>query len=520
MIERYSRHFSLVVLATLVASAGLSVVALADVRLPSVLGDNMVLQRHQRLPIWGWADAKEKVTVTFRDQTVSTWTDDDGTWQVRLAPVATGAPADMTIAANNSITLTNVLVGEVWVCSGQSNMGMTVRSSNNAETEIAAADYPRIRLFSVARKPFTEPQDNCDGSWVECSPETIPNFTAVGYFFGRKLHQELGIPIGLINTSWGGTRCEAWTSTPGLKRVPELQAVFDSWAKAEADYPKQQEQYLKKVEEWKAAVEQAKTDGKPKPRAPYAPLFAQKQHQPSALYNGMINPLIPFGIRGGIWYQGESNAGRAYQYRTLFPAMIEDWREEWGQGAFPFYWVQLANFMDVSPDPQTSAWAELREAQSMTLSLPNTGQAVIIDIGDAKDIHPKNKQDVGLRLALNALKKDYGRDIVYSGPTVGAWRADGDAIRIYFDNVGATLEAKGGEPLKGFTIAGEDGEFVWADARIDGGAVIVSSPEVPEPIAVRYAWASNPVCNLYNAVGIPASPFRTDDWPGVTINSK
>ncbi|HJN18508.1 MAG TPA: sialate O-acetylesterase [Armatimonadota bacterium] len=513
------RHIGLIGIATLVAVL-LAGLASADVKLPSVLGDNMVLQRNQRVPVWGWADAKEKVTVTFRDQTASTWADEDGTWQVTLRPLTTGEPADLTVAGKNAITLTNVLVGEVWVCSGQSNMGMVVRSCNNAEAEIASATYPNIRLFSVPRIPSTEPVDDCDGSWSECSPETVPNFTAAGYFFGRKLYQELGIPIGLINTSWGGTRCEAWTSAPGLEAYPELQPIADSWAKAEENYPTQQENYLKKVEEWKAAVEKAKADGKPQPRRPYGPLFSQKQHQPSALYNGMIQPLIPFAIRGAIWYQGESNAGRAYQYRTLFPAMISDWRENWGQGAFSFYFVQLANFMDVAPDPQDSAWAELREAQSMTLSLRNTGQAVIIDVGEAKDIHPKNKQDVGLRLALNALKKDYGQDIVFSGPTVGAWRVDGSAIRVYFDNVGTNLVAKDGEPVKGFAIAGEDQQFVWADAVIDGGAVVVSTASVANPVAVRYAWANNPVCNLYNAVGLPTNPFRTDEWPGVTINNK
>ena len=508
------------VLCSLLMLGLLAPMASADVKLPAVFTDNMVLQQGHRLPVWGWADAKEKVTVTLAGQAASTWADDEGEWSLRLGAMGAGGPHEVTVQGNNTLTLTNVMVGEVWVCSGQSNMQWTVGNSNNAQAEIAAANYPNIRLFTVKRRPSSTPESDTEGSWVTCTPETVPGFTAVGYFFGRDLHKELGVPIGLINTSWGGTRCEAWTSTPGLSRDPELQPIFDSWAKAEELYPEQQKDYEAKRAEWQKAVEKAKAEGTPAPRGPGAPLFAQKQHAPAGLYNGMIQPLIPYAIRGAIWYQGESNAGRAYQYRNLFPTMIRDWRENWGQGAFPFYFVQLANFMAVKPDPAESAWAELREAQSMTLSLKNTGQAVIIDIGEATDIHPRNKQDVGKRLALNALAETYGREIVYYGPEFVFQRIEEDSIRLFLDHLGGGLVAKDGPELAGFAIAGRDRQWVWANARIERDTVVVSSPQISRPVAVRYAWADNPVCNLYNQAGLPAQPFRTDDWPGVTINNK
>ena len=507
------------VLSSMLLAAVFCPMAQADVKLPAIIGDNMVLQRAIDVPIWGWADAGEKVTVTMGDQSKSATACDKGKWMVRLDSMKEGGPTKMTVAGKNTITVENILIGDVWVCSGQSNMGFTVRSAINAEAEIASADYPEIRLFSVPLVGTQEPQYDCKGRWLVCSPETVANFTAVGYFFGRELYKNIKMPVGLINTSWGGSSCEAWVRRDLLEADPAYADLLSSFAKrcAEYDPEKAKANYEKQKARWKEAVAKAKAEGKPAPRAPRAPRDPRTgQHRPANLYNGMILPILPYAIRGAIWYQGESNAGRAYQYRDLFPKMIKNWRDDWAQGDFPFYFVQLANFMAVKPEPAESAWAELREAQTMTLSHPNTGQAVIIDIGEATDIHPKNKQDVGKRLALWALVKDYGRDLVYSGPMYKSMKKDGNKIVVSFDHVGGGLVAKGGDTLKGFAIAGDDKKFVWADAKIDGDKIVVSSPDVANPVAVRYAWADNPVCNLYNKEDLPACPFRTDEWPGVT----
>jgi sialate O-acetylesterase len=337
----------------------------------------------------------------------------------------------------------------------------------------------------------------------------------VGYFFGRELHRSLGVPIGLINTSWGGTPAESWTSLDTLTGNADLKPIVDRWNHALAEFPKANEQYQKEFADWKEAAEKAKAEGKTAPPAPRPPLGPDHPHRAAGLFNGMIVPLVPFAIRGAIWYQGESNAGRAYQYRTLLPAMIQDWREAWGQGEFPFLIVQLANFEARPPQPEGSDWAELREAQTMTLALPKTGMAVTIDIGEAKDIHPRNKQDVGRRLALAAQRIAYGNHLVYSGPVYDSMKIEGSKIRIRFQHVGGGLMAKGDAPL-GFTIAGEERNFVPAHATIDGDTVVVWSDQVSDPVAVRYGWADNPVCNLYNNAELPASPFRTDDWPGLT----
>jgi sialate O-acetylesterase len=496
----------------------LALPVVADVKLPAIIGSNMVLQAGMPAPIYGWADAGEKVTVKFRDQELTATTGADGKWSVKLAALTAGGPDEMSIAGNNTLTLTNVLVGEVWVCSGQSNMGFTVQGANNAPEEIAAANYPQIRLFTVARRPSDKPEADTTGSWVECSPQTVPGFTAVGYFFGRTLYQDLNVPVGLINSSWGGTMAEAWTSHEALAAVPAFQPVFQRWADAEANYPQQKATYDAKLADWKKRADEAKAQGQPfTERAPGQPLFDMKQHMPSGLYDGMIQPLIPFALRGAIWYQGESNAGRAYAYRELMPMLIRDWRSNWGEGPFPFYMVQLANYMARKDQPSDSAWAELREAQTMTAqTVENCGQAVIIDIGEEKDIHPKNKQDVGKRLALIALARDYGKAVEFSGPMYDSMAVEGNKIRLKLTHAEG-LVAQGGEPLKGFAIAGEDKQFVWADATIDGETVLVSSAQVASPVAVRYDWADNPDGNLYNAAGLPACPFRTDDWPGLTV---
>jgi len=509
------------------AIALLAAVSAADIRLPAIIGDNMVLQAGDRTSLWGWADPNEEIRVTVSWRTVD-WTiqaDNAGTWVFQMTTPETGGPHEITFQGKNTITVKNILVGEVWVGSGQSNMAMTVRSSANAEQEIAGATDGQIRLFTVARKIAEKPQEDCEGKWVLCSPETIGDFSAVAYFFGRELRRELKQPVGLIHTSWGGTPAEAWTSPTALQENPGLEPILARYRAALAVYPQAMVKFQESLAKWEEAVKQAKAEGKPAPRRPGAPMGPENPHCPCGLYNAMIAPLIPYTIRGAIWYQGESNAGRAYQYRELFPTMIKSWWTAWGQEeGFPFLFVQLANYIAdrkmVGTEPNDSAWAELREAQTMTLELPNTGMAVTIDIGDADDIHPKNKQDVGKRLAAWALSNTYGKNRIYSGPIYKSMVKKGDRIILSFDHVGDGLVTKGGETLKGFAIAGKDRKFVWADARIEGDKVVVSSDKVTSPVAVRYAWADNPVCNLYNKADLPASPFRTDTWPGVTINSK
>jgi len=481
----------------------------------------MLVQQDMRIPIWGRAAPGETVTVKLGDDTDRAVADKSGRWTASLPKRKAGGPLEMTISGkDDTLTISDILVGEVWVCSGQSNMQWTVSNSNNPENETKAANYPEIRLFSVERVVAKEPREDCKGAWSVCSPETIPNFTAVGYYFGRELHTTLGVPVGLIHASWGGTPAGSWTTRPTLEADRDFTPILDRWAALEKNYPAAKKAHDEAMAKWRAAAEKAKAEGKPEPGKPRAPIHPMHAHRPAGLYNAMIAPLIPYAIQGAIWYQGESNASCAYQYRTLFPAMIQDWRHEWGQGAFPFLFVQLANFTDVLPDPAPSDWAELREAQLMTLDLRNTGMAVIIDIGEAKDIHPRNKQDVGKRLALNALAKTYGKRIPYSGPMFKSMRVKGDTAVLRFDHTDDGLVAKGGGPLKGFAVAGKDRQFVWAHAVIDGKKVIVSAEGVEKPVAVRYAWANNPICNLFNGAGLPASPFRTDDWPGVTVDKR
>ena len=661
----------------------------SQLELADLFTDGMVLQRGVKAPVWGWAAPGSKVVVSIGTQVRTAVADEQGRWKVAFGPLVAGGPYEMTVASDTTITLHDILVGEVWVCSGQSNMQMPVRVGRygvaNADAEVANADYPRIRLYTVwpaashsrqerlttGKGPtFAPPEDN--NRWVACSPDTVGPFSAAGYFFGRHLHEQLGVPVGLINCSWGGTIAEAWTSEPALRRLPELQPVLDEMYKALPELDALQREYERALVEWEenaktwhaefeasdvgyreedapwAAVDldtsgwatmdlpqlwekaglpkfdgylwyrkvvdlpadwaekdltlhlgpindmdwtwvngepvgsttaegSAETPrvypvpagvarvgdnvivvrvydmgnvgglwGKPEdlriecagaapvslagawqykegadlaviPAKPSPPKFGlQNPNQPSVLFNAMIAPMIPYAIRGAIWYQGESNTPKPFEYRNLFPAMIQDWRDEWDQGDFPFLFVQLANWRRMAEDkPILRGWPELREAQTMTLSLPNTGMAVIIDIGEADDIHPKNKQDVGKRLALAARHIAYGEDLVYSGPLYSSMRTEGQRIRVFFEHVGGGLTAKGGE-LTGFEIAGKDRVFVPAQARIDGETVAVWNPAVPEPVAVRYGWSINPPVNLYNREGLPASPFRTDDWLDVT----
>ena len=478
----------------------------AAVSLPRLLSDHMVLQRDAPVRLWGTASPGEMVKVTFRQESVSVKADASGKWEAFLSPMKAGGPDDMRIEGDNAITLRDVLVGEVWVASGQSNMQWTVGRSDNAEQEIAAANHPMIRLFMVELETAEAPKDDVTGSWARCSPESVPEFSAVAYYFGRYLHQELDVPIGLIRSAWGGTPAEAWTSMETLRADPALAYYLQKWDKVLADYPSEMARYQQAVKAWEERA--AKAGGNPpaKPREPRGP---GHQHQPATLYNAMIAPLTPLAIRGAIWYQGESNAGteEAFLYRRLFQTMIADWRARWAIGNFPFLFVQLADF-DAGA---LRDWPILRESQTDTLQLRNTGMAVTTDIGNAKNIHPTNKQDVGKRLALWALAETYGKNVVYSGPLYRQMTVEGNRARLWFDHAGGGLKAAGGV-LKGFVIAGPDHIFHPAGAVIDGGNVVVSSPAVTEPKAVRYGWANVPENTLRNAEGLPASPFRTDRW--------
>jgi sialate O-acetylesterase len=500
--------------------------AFADVKVPTIIGDRMVLQRDKTVPIWGWADPGESVSVEFAGQTVSSAAGGDGAWRVQLAPLAASADGrTLIVRGKNRLEFQDVLVGEVWVCSGQSNMQWSVSQSNDADLETATAKYPLIRLISVPQAASQKPLNEFKGRWEACSPETVGSFSGVGYYFGRQLHQTLGIPIGLIDNAWGGSAAEAWVRRDVLEAHDRYAELLKSWDERVAgwDPEKAKQAHERQIEKWEADVAKAKEAGKPAPQRPRAPQNPEgSNHRPANLYQGVLHPVIGYGLRGVIWYQGESNAGRAAQYRHLFPLMIRNWRDVWGQGEFPFYWVQLADFMAETPEPVESAWAELREAQTLTMSaLPNTGEAVIIDVGEGKDIHPRNKQTVGLRLARWALAKDYGVPVAHRSPAFKSLERQGSKLLLTFDHVGGGLYAFDVQEVRGCTIAGEDRKFVNAQARIAGkDRIEVWSDAVKDPVAVRYAWTNNPVCNLFSKEGLPATPFRTDDWPGITAGKE
>jgi sialate O-acetylesterase len=490
--------------------------AFAAVRPHALISDGMVLQQGMNVPIWGWADEGEKVTVRIQDQAV-TATAKDGKWMVRLENLKPGGPFEMSIRGENTLEFKNVFVGEVWICSGQSNMEWPVRASADAEKTIASSRNPLLRLFTVPHNAVSLPTQTVVGRWQECGPETVPNFSAVAYFFGRVVQKARNVPVGLIHTSWGGTPAESWTSAAALAAEPVLKHLAGRAARDLADYPKKIEKYIADLKKYQEALSKALAE-KREPSAPPAlpPFPGRNPWTPSALYNGMIASIIPYGMRGAIWYQGESNADRAYEYRTLLPAMIKNWREDWGEGNFPFLIVQLAPFMKIEAEPKESQWAELREAQLWTtLRVPNTALAVITDVGHETDIHPKWKEPVGARLARAARALAYGEKIVYSGPVYSEMKIEGNQAILSFQHVGRGLVAKGG-PLVGFTIAGPDHKFVKALAEIREDKVVVWSPDVKQPVAVRYGWANYPVVNLWNQEGLPASPFRTDDFPLLT----
>jgi len=627
----------------------------ANVKPARIFSSNMVLQQGQENPIWGWADKGEKISINFAGKTISLKADKAGKWSAKLPSLDYGGPYEMIIKGKNSIHFDNILIGEVWVCSGQSNMEFIVNSSIHAKDEIAAANFPNIRLFTVSKKVSKTPVEDLDkGEWLVCTPENVPTFSAVGFFFGRYLNQELTVPVGLIHTSWGGTVAETWASKQTIENDPDFKGKLQELAGLDmAKYREQKMATIKAVlkdvptkdaglingiavyadqtmndagwveinpaKTWEESgypsidgigwyrktieltADQAKianeihlgtiddnettwingvkigstkqynenrvysipantlkpgknviairvedTGGGGGLYGDAADKYLQVGDQqisladkwkfkiteaqlgsmeigpndyPTLLFNGMLNPIIPYGIKGAIWYQGESNADRAKQYQRVFPDMIKDWRNHWNQKDLSFYFVSLANFMEPTLQPSECAWAELREAQTKTLALPKTGMALAIDLGEAGDIHPRNKQDVGKRLALSALKTTYGKNIVYSGPMYQSVKFEGNKATVNFTQTGGGLVAKNKYGyVNCFSVAGADHKFVWAKATINSdNTVVVYSDEVKNPVAVRFSWANNPDdFNLYNKEGLPTNPFRTDDWPGIT----
>jgi sialate O-acetylesterase len=488
-------------LAVLVGTAG--AVARAEVKLPALFSDHMVLQRDQPAKVWGWATPGEEVKVQIAGQTKTAKTADDGSWSVQLDPLPAGGPHTLTIAcADSTRTIQDVLVGEVWICSGQSNMQWDINATYDADLEALTAKSSAVRLISVPQVGTQELKNDFDGKWEIATPETVRSFSAVGYLYGRQIHETLGVPVGLIDDAWGGSAAEAWVRRDILEKDPKYADLIKGWQGMEAAYN----------DAATPADKKKQLEGQMRGNA-----------RPGNIYNGVLKPTIGYGIRGAIWYQGESNAGRAYQYRDLFPLMIQSWRDEWGIGDFPFFWVQLADFMAEKPEPGDSAWAELREAQTMTLSrLPNTGQAVIIDIGEGKDIHPRNKLDVARRLARWALATVYGVNIPYQSPTYKSMKVEGNKVVLTFDHVGSGLSTFDVDEARGFAVAGEDKAWHWAtSAKVTGADTIeVSCDKVSAPVAVRYGWADNPVVNVYSKEHLPLTPFRTDDWPGVTAQAK
>jgi len=476
----------------------------ATVRLPGLFSDHMVLQQGCPVPLWGSANEGEEVVVRFRNQTHRTLAK-NGKWSVRLNSLAAGGPDILSIKAENEIKLQDVLVGEVWVCSGQSNMEWPLHRTFQPQQEIVRSANPRLRLYTVPKLKADRPTDELKTVWQECGPQTVSNFSAVAYYFGRDLQKARQVPVGLIHTSWGGSPAEVWMRHEILQNNPEYASrILSSYQEARKRY----EDQLRQFEQEQAEAQKAgRALSRNRPGASW---------KPSELFNGMIAPLIPYALAGAIWYQGESNAGRAHEYQRLFPDLIRNWRQDWGMGDFTFLTVQLAPFKQIREEPGESDWAELREAQLLTTKvLPKAGVAVITDVGDEKDIHPVKKEPVGARLALAARGIAYGEKIPYSGPVYKAMRIAGPKIVLSFDHVDGGLEVRG-EELTGFTIAGKDGKFVKAKARIEGDEVMVSSPLVSEPAAVRFGWADYPVVNLWNKGGLPASPFRTDQFRMIT----
>lgn len=493
-------------------------VAEAEVRPAALFSDHMVLQSGTSVPVWGKADPGEKITVTFLKQKKSVTADADGHWMLRLSKLNTGGPYSMTITGTNTVKINDILVGEVWMGTGQSNMVFTLSKKaesfagvENEEQEIAAAKYPEIRMFTAETVKSYTPQSEVQGRWLICSPENAGKFSAVGYYFARSLQKQLKVPVGMVTVAYGGSTAEAWLPREVIAADPVLKPMLDDFDALESFYKSHPDATTEQAPKIPQTINAR--PGKPGPlKDP-----VQDQHQPTVLFNGMLKPVIPYAMHGVLWYQGESIVGGRHGvevYPHTMETLVKEWRKLWAQGDFPFYTVQLAALKNVSNNPAT------REAQAHVLTLPNTEMAVTIDIGDQKNVHPKNKAPLGDRLARIALAKAYGRDIEYSGPRYESFKVEGDAIRVKFSHAKGGLVAKGGS-LRWFQIAGADKNFVDATAIIDGDTVIVRSEKVAQPVAVRYAWANYPEgCNLYNWEDLPASPFRTDNWDVLTAISQ
>jgi sialate O-acetylesterase len=486
-----------------------SLTGLGNVKLPMLISDHMVLQAGEPVPVWGWANPDERIEVTIGGQTLVTNADTDGNWSVTLSPLKSGGHLTLMVQGENEIVVNDVLAGEVWLGSGQSNMGFPVKMANAFAQEQAVADHPEIRMFTLANNTSPVPLADCQGRWEICNAATVGNFSAVLYFFGRDLHESLKDPVGLIHSSWGGTPIQPWISVEALKEYPGYATLMESKNKEIVAWPAREKKILADIKAWEQADVAAKAAHQPEPVKPWNPGPPDAgQYMPGRIYNAMIHPLIHYRIRGSIWYQGESNADGgapgAKDYTDLQTRLVTSWRADWNIGDFPFYYVQLPNY-------NNDSWAFFREGQAKVLKVPNTGMAVTIDLGEANNIHPTNKQEAGHRLALIALANVYGNQIVFLGPQFAKCETNGAKIIIKFLNTNGGLVARDGA-LRGFVIAGADKQWHSADAKIEKGGVIVSSPNVPEPLAVRYDWAGNPDGNLYNDAGLPAMPFRTDQW--------
>ncbi len=532
------RRFVLIVI-SLAGVSSMPATGIADITPHALIGDGMVLQRDRTANVWGVADPGEAVTVRFRGDERSTKADAEGRWRVPLETQQAGGPFPLTIAGRNSVTF-SAWVGDVWVCSGQSNMWWPLATRPRSK-ELLGTENRAIRLFTVPQRKSESPQLDVNAQWFESGPESLVGFSAVAYWFGREIQATQKVPVGLIHSSFGGSGIEAWIGVETLAAAPELAAVRERNSEAEKRAAQNRLRLQPEIDRYEAALARAKRDGTPLPQPPRGMIPTPSSH--GQLYNGMIAPLQSFGIRGVLWYQGEANTHRAGDYQNLLTALIHGWRREWAQGEFPFLIVQLAPFQKIVTEPQDSDWARLREAQLRTsVAVPQTGLAVITDWGHETDIHVKQKRPVGERLALVARSLVYGERIVHSGPRLHGMKIDGSRVILTFDHTGSGLEtrrlvlediAKDGRsgltggalhvahdadrsaqvPLQGFTIAGDDQKFVNAQATIDGNTVIVQSPLVPKPVAVRFGWADYPTGNLFNSEGLPASPFRTDDWP-------
>jgi sialate O-acetylesterase len=522
---RQSKLFRLVFSAlAIVFFAAVLPSARAEVQLPKVFGSHMVLQQEMPLVFWGWAQPNETVTVTLGSASAQAQANERGEWKVTLPAMKAGGPFTLKVSGSSTVEFDDVMIGEVWLCSGQSNMEMGIGEAHDGKKEIAEANYPNLRLLLVARKWSPLPQTNMDGAWKICSPKTVAEggwngFSAAGYYFGRDLQQKLGVAVGLIESSWGGTRIESWTSPEGFAATPALRQDYEQVLLGDPATPQHQQrlnQFLDDTEQWHSAARQAMADHTLVPEMPVYPKELLAPHDlqnPTALYNGCIHPLCPFAMRGAIWYQGESNLGEGMRYADRMKALVGGWRELWHEGDFPFYFVQIAPY-NYGGNPETEA--EFWEAQQTAAeSIPNCGMAVINDIGDLKDIHPKNKQEVGHRLALLALHNTYNYDkLECVGPAFKSMSTEGNKLRLNFDHARDGLAARDGKPLDWFEIIDADeGGFVKADAQIDGASVLLSAPEVKHPVAVRYAWSMLAEPHLMNAEGLSAGAFRAGTVP-------